>query len=410
MEAAKLVSLASSPRAGRLGNRFPFDLLNISFRSRCAERPAGGVTGGADPGTLAGVSVSGEAALPHGAPVAGHATLKELADARGIRFGGAIPHELYLTTEPWMRLWAQSSNCFGLGNAKPRLTRPDPHTFDFANQFAVLDAAEAWAGTRLPCMLYVLIYPSFYPDWWVEAMTPGNWRALIREHITGMAPLVARAEKVQVANETIHPGAGPAAYGGPQWRETPSSVLAGRDGTDVYFMFERARRSYPGSRLYISENYLEHDNLGAKRGKLLAALDVLQERGLVDGVALQGHLTQKWPFTGGPFREFLRELIGRRGLDVCITEFDIANPEYPDPETHARIARDWTERLFSIAFEEGVSWTNCWGMVGTGSWVMTLGHEEPQTPLPFDGAYRPTAIEHGIRAALLGRPPTRHGD
>lgn len=158
----------------------------------------------------------------------------------------------------------------------------------------------------------------------------------------------------------------------------------------VAVAFRAARRADPRARLFLNEIAAEHE--GPKARALERLVVGLKRSGVpIDGVGLQNHTTDR----GFPDRARLEEVMrryARHGLDVEITEMDVALPAGAPPAAAVPAYRAAAEACASAANCAGLT---VWGVTDRHSWLGAA-----KRPLLFDGGGRPKPAYGAVRAAL----------
>lgn len=214
--------------------------------------------------------------------------------------------------------------------------------------FAELDTAYQFAranGVRFK--LHTLVWGQQQPAW-LAALPLDEQRAEIEEWFAALAERYPDADMVDVVNEPLH--AVPsyaAALGG-----------AGETGWDwVLESFRLARRYFPKSELLLNDyNILIMEQF---THQYLAIIALLDERGLIDGVGLQGHFLERAEL---PVVETNLNTLAAAGLPLYVSELDV---NFADDARHAGRLRD----LFSIFWSHpSVVGVTHWGHLQGRMW------------------------------------------
>lgn len=170
---------------------------------------------------------------------------------------------------------------------------------------------------------HTLIWGSQQPGWMSSLDSVGQ-RAAIENWFSSIGaryPLMAMAD---VVNEPLHSQ--------PIYKDALGGD--GETGWDwVITAFELAREYLPDSTKLILNDYnILHDN--TVTDNYLAIINLLKDRGLIDGIGIQGHYFEfrsdlssstQYVYTPGALRTNLNKLTDT-GIPVYITEFDIDEP------------------------------------------------------------------------------------
>lgn len=196
-----------------------------------------------------------------------------------------------------------------------------------------------------------------------------------------------------VVNEVIEP----AEENG--WRDSAWYQICGPEFVEKSFEYARKHTEGQDIKLFYNDyNVVSDEN---KRQLIFEMLKPLAEKGLVDGIGLQGHIS-----IGGPSVEAFEEtieLFGSIGLEVQITELDISM--YTDLETFyseppeallIKQAHQYKE-IFDLCVKHSdiVSNVTVWGMTDNTSWLNEFPITRSNFPLLFDKNYQ-------AKPALLG--------
>ena len=279
-------------------------------------------------------------------------------------------------------------------------------------------------------------------DWvapWLTTLArrdPERVRDLLRDHFDTVfarlamhgdatdptdAPTIAWAG---VVNEPFNPW-GSRGDGAPAWRDGAWLTAFGMapDGVPAYIHSAFAlgdRFARPRTKLFINETNCDNDRYGPRmRPAMLDMIDKLQRAGRrVDAVGLECHLMPQWmtdPLAPDwrPFVAFCNE-IGRRGIDVYLTELDVLDCARRDAVDRDRLVADTMRSFVSAALQSpAVRMVTNWDLSDTYSWLResglrrTLptwagcGAEPPcPRPTPYDANYQPKRAREALADAL----------
>lgn len=184
---------------------------------------------------------------------------------------------------------------------------------------------------------------------WIAELPPEEQRAEVREWMEAFAERYPDVPFIDVVNEAQHfPPSYKDALGGD-----------GETGWDwLIWPFERARELFPNSTLLINDY-----NILCCAGELetyKTQIRVLQERGLVDGIGVQGHgLETVSPATVQRHLDSLAEL----GLPIYVSELDL---QESDDAAQLRIYQD----IFPVLWEHpAVAGVTLWGYKAGEMWL-----------------------------------------
>lgn len=233
-----------------------------------------------------------------------------------------------------------------------------------------LDRAYALAKDHgMPFRFHVLVWDNQQPSW-LSGLSTSEQYAEIVEWFAAVAARYADLDYVEVVNEPMND---PAFY---------RDALGGDGSTGwdwVINAFDLARQYFPTSKLMINE----YNILSARAGDLRTyrnIIQLLQDRGLIDGIGVQGHaFSTSWQ-DEGVMRQNLDKL-AEHGLPIQITEMDIDGAT--DDEQLAEY-----QRLFPAFYEHpAVEGITLWGW-RPGMWRTAQGAYLVHT----DGTERPALV------------------
>ncbi|KAF9037992.1 glycoside hydrolase superfamily [Panaeolus papilionaceus] len=157
----------------------------------------------------------------------------------------------------------------------------------------------------------------------------------------------------------------------------------------VTIAFAAARAADPTAVLYINDYNLDYNN--AKTQGMVKLIGRINSNGnkYIDGVGTQMHLNSGG--AGGAYDAL--SLLASTGLEVAITELDIANAS----------ANDYTTVLNACLRIPSCVAITSWGVSDANSW------RSSSYPLLFDGNYRGKAAYSALISALNALPPKTTG-
>ncbi|HET9957012.1 MAG TPA: endo-1,4-beta-xylanase, partial [Polyangiaceae bacterium] len=195
--------------------------------------------------------------------------------------------------------------------------------------------------------LHTLIWGQQQPDW-LSSLTPQAQLAEIEEWMSLAAQRYPDVDMVDVVNEPLHaPPAYSAALGG-----------AGATGWDwVVKSFELARKYFPKAELLMNDYNVEA--LEAWTTDYLKIINVLKERGLIDGIGLQAHFLERAEL---PVIAANLDRMAATGLPIYVSELDV---NFANDARHAQRLRD----LFTLFWQHpSVLGVTHWGHLQGSMW------------------------------------------
>jgi len=196
--------------------------------------------------------------------------------------------------------------------------------------WAPLDTAYAHARDRgMVFKLHTLIWGQQQPAW-LASLSAEEQLAEIEEWYAALAARYPDAQLIDVVNEPLHaPPSYAAALGG-----------AGATGWDwVITSFEMARRHFPRAELILNDYQIL--SLAQFTNDYLEIIELLQERGLIDGIGLQAHFYERAEIS---VVEQNLATLAATGLPIYISEFDV---NFADDARHANVLRDLASVFFA---------------------------------------------------------------
>ncbi|TVZ38845.1 GH35 family endo-1,4-beta-xylanase [Alteromonadaceae bacterium 2753L.S.0a.02] len=227
-----------------------------------------------------------------------------------------------------------------------------------------MDTAYAFAlENDMPIKLHTLVWGQQAPAW-IDDLTPEEQLAEVEEWFAALAARYPDAEMIDVVNEPLH---APASF-----REALGG--AGDTGWDwVIKSFEMARQYFPNAQLLLNDyNILILENFTSN---YLAVVDVLNERGLLDGIGVQAHFLERADLETV---EANVASLAATGLPIYVSELDV---DFADDARQANRLAD----LFTIF------WNNP-SVVGVTHWGHAEGDiwRESAYLIRQDGTLRPS--------------------
>lgn len=271
---------------------------------------------------------------------------------------------------------------------------PAPDRWDLADADAVVDLAEA---NGMAVRGHTLNWHRQNPDWVVEGAP--TWsaeeaEAILRDHIsTLVGRYQGRVVHWDVSNEAIDDDG--------TWREeNPWYQALGED--HVRIAFEAAHAADPDALLFLNDYGIETP--GPKQDAVLGlAADLVAAGVPIHGVGLQAHLLAP----ALPTRAQLDATMARiadMGLEVAVTEADVATLEPPDEAGLAAQRQGWVDLTAACLAQPRCATFVTWGVDDGSSWIPG---ELPGfgSALLFDQAYQPKPVYDEVLATLrAGRP------
>jgi endo-1,4-beta-xylanase len=334
-------------------------------------------------------------------------SLKELAAAKGLRFGSAMAaHQL--NDPKYVDIIKRECGVIVAENEHKQYTiLAQPDLWNYAPADALVEFAKAEGlGMRGHTLLWNR--KKWTSEWLnaVEFKSAAEAEAWLGDYIGRVAgryhPFLYSWD---VVNETVAPETG-------ELRETVFSKAMGPELID--FCFHKAKEAAPDATLAYND-YMSWESGNEKHRKgVLTLLERLLKNGVpVDALGIQSHSNYDMPheFTKDKqraWRQFVDEVAGM-GLEIYLTEFDVNDTELgPDIEIRDSLIADYTRDYLDMMLSyEATKDLLAWGMVDGMNWLQdflprTDGVEK--RPTLYDGQYRPKSMRASVAAALAAAP------
>lgn len=200
---------------------------------------------------------------------------------------------------------------------------------------------------EIPFKLHTLVWGQQQPAW-LDGLSDEEQLAEIEEWMSDVATRYTHAKWVDVVNEPLHaPPSYAAALGG-----------AGETGWDwVIKSFELARQYFPGTELLLNDYQILI--LESFTQDYLQIIEILQARGLIDGIGVQAHFLERAEIS---VVEANLATLAATGLPIYVSEFDV---NFADDARHANVLKD----LFTAFWENpSVLGVTHWGHLQGDTW------------------------------------------
>jgi endo-1,4-beta-xylanase len=264
----------------------------------------------------------------------------------------------------------------------------NPGVYDFSGGDRIVDFAES-TGMRVKG--HALVWHGATPRW-VESLSPPEVRIAFEDHIrTVAAHYRGRVYAWDVVNEAIDDSQ-------PGLRSTVFSRGLGSDY--VAEAFRLARRADPDAQLIYND--YGGEGLNRKSTDIYNLVKDLKQRGLVDGVGLQMHISAaSFPAVADIAANINR--LADLGLQVNLSEMDVRVRDVAG-DVGTRLQRQ--RQVYRDVVAACVAQPRCeavtlWGFTDAHSWID--GFFGADDPLLFDEQYRAKPAFFGVEDAYLRR-------
>jgi endo-1,4-beta-xylanase len=208
--------------------------------------------------------------------------------------------------------------------------------------------------------LHTLVWGSQYPAW-ISGVSSTDLRAEIEEWMTALAARYPDVWAIDVVNEPVKtpmPDNYKAALGG-----------NGTTGWDwVITSFQLARQKFPNAKLHINEYGTEND--ATARNQMIAIINLLKDRGLIDGIGIQAHAFNLDHMNATQMKTAL-DAYAATGLDIFVTELDIRG--IGTAYSEANQASKYRELFPTIWEHPAVKGVTLWGYIEGQTWMANSG-------------------------------------
>ncbi len=355
-------------------------------------------------------SLAACAALPSANAAAKPAPLKDLAAAKGLRFGNAVGYQ-YFKDPAYRALTARECNVIVAENEmKWPFVEPKPGQYAYSQP----DEMIAWArkeGMQVRGHTLVWQPEKWLPEWVAKydfGQGPAKAEKLLRDHVTRVCQHFGKnVYSWDVVNEAIEPETG-------EYRVNEFTKRLGAVD-QIELAFRVAHEQAPHAQLVYNDFMGEEADNAKHRAGVLKLLQELKKRGApVQALGLQSHIgssnngRQKADMR--EWRKFLDEVTGM-GLDLLITEFDVNDKSMPADIRQrdagvAAVAKDYLDVTLSYPQTRDLL---VWGIADHASWLQTWEDAArkdklAQRPLPYDASFKAKPLREAIAASLKAMP------
>ncbi|GAB6878181.1 endo-1,4-beta-xylanase [Halorubrum gandharaense] len=317
-------------------------------------------------------------------------TLSEVADDRGFDIGAAVAADPLRNDRGYRRLLMEEFNTVTAENAmKMGPMRPEPGVYDFTDADAVVEFAEAHDKTLRG---HTLVWHNQTPEWFEPwTYTDAGLQSFLEDHVRTVAGRYSgRVDEWDVVNEAVDDDG--------TMRETVWYDAMGEEYLDL--AFEWANAVAPDADLYYND--YGADEINVKSDAIYDLVERMLDRGVpIDGVGLQLHALGEHPDPDSIAENIRR--FQELGLDVAITEMDVAFPVDDVPADPLEAQADYYRAVVETCLEVGVETLVVWGVNDATSWIRAFkdfGDRYTGDPLLFDDRNGKKPAYHAVRDTL----------
>jgi endo-1,4-beta-xylanase len=319
-------------------------------------------------------------------PAVHAASLRELADARGILIGAAVNPSL-LTDAAYTDTLTRDFNLVVPENVmKFGPLRPTRDTYNFAPADHLVEFAES---RKMKVRGHTLVWHNQTARWLTADLPAQEVATILEDHIrTVLTHFQGKVFAWDVVNEAIDPET----HG---MRKTIWLDKLGPDYLDKAFRW--AHEADPTAKLFYND--YDADGVNAKSDAVYALLKGMKQRGVpIGGVGLQMHVS----LASAPSAEQLAANIQRMaalGLEVHITEMDVRLPTPAKPEDLEAQAKVYATVFSTCARTAGCKAILTWGVNDAHSWI-PMAHRGFGAALLYDAQAQPKPARAAVEQAL----------
>ncbi len=230
-----------------------------------------------------------------------------------------------------------------------------------------LDAAYNYAITnKLLFKDHCLIWGAQQPSW-ISGLTQAQQASYIETWIRQVGLRYPKLDMVDVVNEALV-GHNPPDGGGGRANYKDAIGGNGTTGWDwVIWAFQKARKYIPKAKLLLNDYGIINDNSATTT--YLTIINLLKDRGLIDGIGVQGHNFELASADTNTLKSNLTRLAAT-GLPVYITEFDLGNTgDSGTPDDNQQL--QYYKKVFPVLWKHpGIKGITFWGY-RPGMWATT---------------------------------------
>gem|GEM_PF-3453605 len=236
-------------------------------------------------------------------------------------------------------------------------------------------------SSGMPFKFHTLVWGMQYPSWVDALATDSLKKVAVEDWITEAGQTFPNATYVDVVNEALN------GHQPPKWRTAigGSNDLYGTGWDWVVWSFEKARIAFPHSKLLINDYDILNNSNNVE--SYCNIINILMQRGLVDGIGCQGHFLEGQ--TGAAVKTRLDRIAERcPGIPIYISELDINIAD----DTHQK---NKLEELFTVIWNHAaVKGITFWGYtsswLGDGALLIRNGIDRPA--MAWLRSYVPNAV------------------
>ncbi|MGH9378106.1 MAG: endo-1,4-beta-xylanase [Terriglobia bacterium] len=253
-----------------------------------------------------------------------------------------------------------------------------------------------------------LLWAIYNPSWLKQGhFTPEELRQIMKRHIqTEVRHYRGKVFAWDVVNEAIDKDG---SVKQSVWYDQPGIGLAGKGTEYVAQAFRWAHETDPKALLFYND--YDAEGLNAKSDAIYAMVKDFKQRGVpIDGVGLQMHLLDMNHLPSNVAANI--ERLGKLGLQVHITEMDVALPIDAEgqPANRAELAEQakvYQQMAAICASHPACTAFQTWGFTDKYSWIPGYTKGKKGAALIFNAAYEPKPAYRAILNAFAQTAETK---
>lgn len=299
--------------------------------------------------------------------------LREVAEDRGLRIGTCVDYDVWKEDKGYRELIADEFNLITPESCLSwKYIHPEEDRFDFEKPDALIDFAEenSMEVTGIP-----LVWHLENPEWLENGdFSSEELEDILKNHIkTTVERYSGRVATWNVVNEAVNDEG--------ELRENLWLETIGEDYIEKAF---RWAAEFSDADIFYNDYGLPYDE--EKREAVYQLLsDLLDKDVPIDGIGLQMHFigikasTEQIEKTIQKFQEL--------GLEVRMTEMDIAYRRDEAPSKLDQKQADYYRKVFRTCLENDVTNLSVWGVRDNESWInyfRDYNEQYTDSPLLFD--------------------------
>lgn len=211
---------------------------------------------------------------------------------------------------------------------------------------------------------HTLVWGNQQPAW-IESLAPEVQRVYIEHWFRTVGERYPDTDMIDVVNEALHDP--PTSVGNGNYAEALGG--SGQTGWDwIINSFVLARKYMPNAQLLINDyGIIESDN---NTTRYLEIIKLLKQRGLLDGIGVQGHRFELEYAAASTLKKNLDRL-AVAGVPIYISEMDLGNPGNEGIPDDAQQLEQY-KRIFPILWDHpSVKGITLWGYLENHMWQST---------------------------------------